>query len=293
MPLSLVLVVKNYGMLISSKRVVTWYEATIFLCMYVVYCIFMAFNPVVEAWASKNLPVPDSWRNCGKDGENQTEMENMEEQKMNGEGEEKKEEEWKDPLVKPLALDDGQWAVICWYITLPFNYISVYTIPNCKKPDKQNMYVPAFLISVVWICLYSYVMVWMITVIGFTLGVPDTVMGLTFIAAGVSVPDALGGVSVVKEGHGDMAVSNAIGSNVFDILMCLGLPWFIKTVVLEPGSVVLVQHKGILYSTLTLFTTVVFLIGTSHANNFKMDKSFGIKLIIWYCVAISVASLYE
>jgi hypothetical protein len=54
-----------------------------------------------------------------------------------------------------------------------------------------------------------------------------------------------------------------------------------------------VQHKGILYSTLTLFSTIVFLIGTSHANNFKMDKSFGIKLIIWYFIAISVASLYE
>ena len=88
-------------------------------------------------------------------------------------------------------------------------------------------------------------------------------------------------------------MSNAIGSNVFDILMCLGLPWFIKTVILAPGSVVEVQHKGIIYSTLTLFTTIVFLIGTAHANNWKMDKSFGIKLIIWYCVAISVASLYE
>ena len=37
-----------------------------------------------------------------------------------------------------------------------------------------------------------------------------------------SVPDALSGIAVVKEGHGDMAVSNAIGSNVFDILICLG-----------------------------------------------------------------------
>ena len=101
------------------------------------------------------------------------------------------------------------------------------------------------------------------------------------------------GVAVVKEGHGDMAISNAIGSNVFDILMCLGLPWFIKTVIISPGSVVLVQHKGILYSTLTLFTTIVFLIGTAHANSWKMDRSFGIKLIIWYCIAISVASLYE
>ena len=52
-----------------------------------------------------------------------------------------------------------------------------------------------------WISLFSYVMVWMITVIGFTMGIPDTVMGLTFIAAGVSVPDALSGIAVVKEGE--------------------------------------------------------------------------------------------
>ena len=31
----------------------------------------------------------------------------------------------------------------------------------------------------------------------------------------------------VSTGHGDVAVSNAVGSNVFDILLCLGLPWFI------------------------------------------------------------------
>jgi sodium/potassium/calcium exchanger 4 len=37
---------------------------------------------------------------------------------------------------------------------------------------------------------------------------------------------------------GDMAVSNAIGSNVFDILLCLGLPWFIKTAIVDPGSTV-------------------------------------------------------
>ena len=105
-------------------------------------------------------------------------------------------------------------------------------------------FVLSFFCSVFWICVYSYVMVWMITVIGFTFGIPDTVMGLTFIAAGVSVPDALSGVAVVKEGHGDMAVSNAIGSNVFDILMCLGIPWVLKTAVVHPGSEVKVVHKG-------------------------------------------------
>ena len=35
-----------------------------------------------------------------------------------------------------------------------------------------------------------------------------------------------------------MAVSNAIGSNVFDILVCLGIPWFIQTAIVKPGSTV-------------------------------------------------------
>lgn len=70
-------------------------------------------------------------------------------------------------------------------------------------------------------------------------------MGLTFVAAGVSVPDALSSLAVIKEGLGDMAVSNAIGSNVFDILVCLGLPWFIQTAMIQPGSHVNVTSRGI------------------------------------------------
>ena len=41
-----------------------------------------------------------------------------------------------------------------------------------------------------------------------------------------------------------MAVSNAIGSNVFDILLCLGLPWFIKTAIVNPGSQIKVYSAG-------------------------------------------------
>lgn len=86
----------------------------------------------------------------------------------------------------------------------------------------------------------------MITIIGTTLGIPDTVMGLTFVAAGVSVPDALSSIAVIKEGYGDMAVSNAVGSNVFDILICLGLPWFIQTTIIDTGGHVNVISKGFL-----------------------------------------------
>ncbi|XP_077283169.1 putative sodium/potassium/calcium exchanger CG1090 [Arctopsyche grandis] len=207
-----------------------------------------------------------------------------------------------DPLVKPV--DAGIFRLTSWYIVFPIHYMCRLTMPDCKSEKYRNWYPFTFLVSMIWISFYSYFMVWMITVIGnvlvpninknrSTLGIPDTVMGLTFVAAGVSVPDALSSIAVIKEGYGDMAVSNAVGSNVFDILICLGLPWFIQTAIIKPGSHVNVISKGLTYSTLSLLSTVVFLVLATHLNGWKLDRKYGVILMVWYLIFITFASLYE
>uniref|UniRef100_A0A182W3I1 Sodium/calcium exchanger membrane region domain-containing protein n=1 Tax=Anopheles minimus TaxID=112268 RepID=A0A182W3I1_9DIPT len=196
-----------------------------------------------------------------------------------------------NPLEKPV--DGGVLAQVSWAIVYPIHYTARLTMPDCKTEKYKNWYPFTFLISMIWISFYSYFMVWMITIIGSTLGIPDTVMGLTFVAAGVSVPDALSSIAVIKEGYGDMAVSNAVGSNVFDILICLGLPWFIQTAIIKPGSHVNVISKGLTYSTLSLLSTVLFLLFATHLNGWKLDKRLGIVLMFWYLLFITVASLYE
>lgn len=203
----------------------------------------------------------------------------------------RQKEDRPDPLARPTS--GGLPALVAWYVVYPIHYLCKKTMPDCRLDQYRNWYPFTFMLSMVWISFYSYFMVWMITVIGSTLGIPDTVMGLTFVAAGVSVPDALGSIAVIKEGFGDMAVSNAIGSNVFDILVCLGLPWFIQTAIIAPGSHVNVISKGLVYSTLSLFSTVVFLILSTHLNGWKLDKRLGIILMLWYLFFITLASLYE
>ncbi|XP_058454190.1 probable sodium/potassium/calcium exchanger CG1090 [Malaya genurostris] len=197
----------------------------------------------------------------------------------------------RNPLEKPV--DGNIFAQVSWAVVYPIHYTARLTMPDCKLEKYKNWYPFTFMISMIWISFYSYFMVWMITIIGSTLGIPDTVMGLTFVAAGVSVPDALSSIAVIKEGYGDMAVSNAVGSNVFDILICLGLPWFIQTAIIKPGSHVNVISKGLIYSTLSLLSTVVFLLFATHLNGWKLDKRLGIVLMVWYLFFITMASLYE
>jgi cation:H+ antiporter len=55
------------------------------------------------------------------------------------------------------------------------------------------------------------------------LGVPDLVIGLTIVAAGTSLPEVATSIVATLRGERDLAVGNAVGSNIFNILGCLGL----------------------------------------------------------------------
>ena len=54
-------------------------------------------------------------------------------------------------------------------------------------------------------------------------GVSDLVIGLTIVAAGTSLPEVAASVMAALRGQRDIAVGNVVGSNLFNILGCLGL----------------------------------------------------------------------
>merc|ERR1712031_47782 len=103
-------------------------------------------------------------------------------------------------------------------------------------------------------------MVWWAGDVGCALGIPDAVMGLTFLAAGTSVPDLLTSVIVARQGHGDMAVSSSIGSNLFDVTIGLPLPWILY--IIYSGKPKSVSSEGIFCSIGLLLTMLVVLVGT-------------------------------
>ena len=67
---------------------------------------------------------------------------------------------------------------------------------------------------------------WLVTsavVFAKSLGVSDLVIGLTIVAAGTSMPEVATSVTAALKGERDIAVGNVVGSNIFNILGCIGL----------------------------------------------------------------------
>ena len=61
-----------------------------------------------------------------------------------------------------------------------------------------------------------------------SLGVSDAVIGLTIVAGGTSMPELATSMVSAKKGNSDIAIGNVIGSNVFNILMIIGITGLVK-----------------------------------------------------------------
>merc|ERR1719453_2389245 len=166
-------------------------------------------------------------------------------------GTEDEEEEKKDEEED----GDDDESPIAKAVARPLNLVFEITIPNCSLPHNKNKYLITFFASIIWIGVLSYFMVTWASKLGCIWNIHPAIMGVTVLAAGTSVPDAIGSLLVARDGQGDMAVSNAIGSNVFEILLGLGLPWLLSALIYGDG--ISVDAENIVPLSLILVATLV------------------------------------
>ena len=163
---------------------------------------------------------------------------------------------------------------ICYVITLPLVALMYFTLPDVRKPRFRNWFALTFAGAIIHVMGYSLFMVWWAEVFGIVCYIPTVVMGLTFLAAGTSVPDLLTSVLVAREGKGDMAVSSSVGSNIFDVLVGLPLPWLLASAV-NGGKPVDVVAGTLALSIIILFLMLVAVITTIAICKWKMTKGLG------------------
>lgn len=195
--------------------------------------------------------------------------------------------------LRPPKGDKGFLAYAKYILLLPLVLTLAITVPDVRRPGLGKYCYLSFFLSIAWIGMYSYFMVDWAEIIGATVGIPDIIMGLTFLAAGTSVPDLLSSVIVARRGEGDMAVSSSIGSNIFDILVGLPVPWIAYTAYPGKPGTVAVGADGIGISITILVAMIALIIVTIHLNGWKLTKAAGYMMFVFYVAFVVQAIIRE
>ncbi len=196
-------------------------------------------------------------------------------------------------------------AVINWEKVLPHKDVKFRDIAHAPEnhnrwrvysrnllglflPDvyvKPKRYMVTFLASIIIIGVLSYILVESAVAMAFILSIEPVIVALTVLAIGTSIPDLLSSVVVAKQGRGDMAISNIFGSNIFDILICLGLPWFIVTTL--RGESVNVDTENLTSSVILIFASLISLIFLLFYRKWNIEQNSGFILIGAYIIYLA------
>ncbi|XP_042543663.1 sodium/potassium/calcium exchanger 1 isoform X3 [Dipodomys spectabilis] len=230
----------------------------------------------------------------GEGGSDGGESEEEEEEDEEDDEEEEEEEEEEERDEEPLSLEwpaTRQKQAIYLFL-LPIVFPLWLTIPDVRREESRKFFVITFLGSIIWIAMFSYLMVWWAHQVGETIGISEEIMGLTILAAGTSIPDLITSVIVARKGLGDMAVSSSVGSNIFDITVGLPVPWLLFSLIngLQP---VPVSSNGLFCAIVLLFLMLLFVISSIASCKWRMNKILGFTMFLLYFIFLIISVLLE
>ncbi|XP_017261093.1 sodium/potassium/calcium exchanger 1 isoform X1 [Kryptolebias marmoratus] len=205
--------------------------------------------------------------------------------------EEDKEDTQED---EPLSLEwpDTPSKQATYLFLLPIVFPLWLTVPDVRNQKSKKFFVITFLGSIMWIGIFSYLMVWWAHQVGETIGISEEIMGLTILAAGTSIPDLITSVIVARKGLGDMAVSSSVGSNIFDITVGLPIPWLLFSFI-HGFAPVAVSSNGLFCAIVLLFLMLLFVIISIAACKWKMNKVLGFTMFLLYFIFLVLSVMLE
>lgn len=183
--------------------------------------------------------------------------------------------------------------LVIWILSIPLMIIEalvVLTIPDVLSESWKPMMKTALglnlLASTIWLGTLVLFMIEWATKAGELVGITPAVMGLTFCAAGTSVPDCMVSIIVAKQGKGNMAISNVFGSNVFDILIAMAVPWALKYAISGTDNKVKMEAEGFDSAICILILVLLFYVTCVCVCRFRLPRKVGYLHIAMYVVFI-------
>ncbi len=160
---------------------------------------------------------------------------------------------------------------------------------NTKESSKEELdeikiwpNVFKIIIGIIGIILGGNLVVNGATKIAYSIGMSEKLVGLTIVAVGTSLPELVTSIVAALKGETEIAIGNVLGSNIFNILLILGLYSTINPIVVTGNLSIDLMFL--------LFSTIVigFLIYLNKGNDLKkLSRSEGTILVLLYVVYLS------
>jgi len=167
---------------------------------------------------------------------------------------------------------------------------AVYTFRDAMKQrkensekieqNKSNVYLKSFGLiglGVGLLAIGAHLTVDNAVILAKEFGLSEKIIGLTVIAIGTSLPELITSIIAIRKGHADIGVGNIIGSNIYNILMIMGVGATL-------GGVMISSDVYVDYAIMILFSlSLLIALKTGIIN-----RVMGICLAIGYVVYLAV-----
>ena len=187
-------------------------------------------------------------------------------------------------LLLLLAFDGFLSIIDGILLLLGFAAFMTYTLMQAKKgktePEGEQQpigpwkSVALLLIGLVALIGGSNIFVDSASSVAYSLGISEGMVGLTIVAGGTSLPELATSVVAARKGQSAIAIGNVIGSNVFNILLILGL-----TATISP-----LEIEGITTLDMAVMLLSVSLVWLFSFTRFTVERWEGAVLVTGYLV---------
>jgi len=194
-------------------------------------------------------------------------------------------------------------------VVFPARLLAFLFIIDFRRFTKYKTLVSffTFIISLVLIGCCSYLLVWMVIVISETFGINESIIGLTFVAAATSMEETLTSISICKQelkrskfniqksNRLNMAISNCIGSNVFDLSIGIGLPYLLNSLIRinDYTQMYTGVYSNLSFTVLGLILCLSLFLILLNIFKWRLKISFGILILFIWLIFTTLVVLIE
>lgn len=174
---------------------------------------------------------------------------------------------------------EGAVLLICFFIYISYLIYTAKKNPAAAKGGQENVKTLGplksalfILFGIAGIVLGGNLVVNSASDIAASFGLSQTLIGLTIVAVGTSLPELVTSVVASRKGENELALGNAVGSNIFNILLVMGLSTAISPIKATQQSV----------WDLTVLAAMTAAVLAYLLVRKKLDRPFGVFMVLVY-----------